>query len=951
VVLVLIAGLWLLYSQHRRPAQVPVQDAAAEPRPTVAVMKLRNLTGRADCDWISRALSEMLATELATGGQLSSVPGELVAQTQAELSLPEVDAYGQHTLRRLRRTLPADLLILGSYFLTPQNGDSRLRLDLRVQDTQSGEVVLAVAKSGSQQDLIDMVAQVGQLLRSRLGQEQLPPATRPPPGAKALVLAQPSPATPARLSTGFGYPAVRSYRSAGGQVWAVVQDRDGIIYSGSSLGLTEWDGGEQKLIRVANASTVRSLAYDRHSNCVFVGAQGDIGYLRRRSGRTEYVSLLDRVAPEQRRFADVWKVHAAPEGIYFQTYKYLFLYSKGEIRCWPSARRFHFSYYLRSTLYILEQGTGLLRLHEGKLELVPGGRQIADDRLYVMLPYGDDSDGDERFILGTREQGLLLLTSDGMVKLESPVEELIRGQILYCGERLADGSYAFGTILNGLVIMDESGAVLMTIGQQDGINDASVYCIHKGREGALWLGHGNGFSRVGLFSPLSVLDRRAGIDGLVTGFARHGQNLYAATIKGVLVLEQGQGKQPVFEPVPGTQMVYDLLAAGDQVLAAGQHGVYAITGQRARLLAECVATTLYRSHEHPQRILVGLVDGVLCLAENHGEWQVEGRIQGVDDSVRSFAELGDDSLWVGTMSSGVVRLRYSGEDPLQPVVERYSPDAGLPQGRAWVCNLHGYLVALTPGGPYRFDDDTGVFTSDPRFAFLTDEYAAEESLAITDITEDQRGGHWIRFSLHAPIRVDLARGVVYSEESSALRPLKHLGIFKIFSDNDGILWLVSEASIFRVDFSVSPALQVNTRTLIRRATVSSQLSDRLRFGDLPPGTGIELARVESGVRFDCALPSFADEQYNELRYRMDGLEEHWSPWSGEKYRRYAGLIPGRYRFLVQGRTATGRLSGITELELVLRAPWYRSRAAITAYLTLALVLLITAHRLRARQLL
>jgi TolB-like protein len=79
-------------------------------------MGFRNLSRGAEQAWISTALSEMLTTELASGEELRTVPGESVARTRTNLSLPDSDSYAQDTLARIRKNLDADYIVVGSYF-------------------------------------------------------------------------------------------------------------------------------------------------------------------------------------------------------------------------------------------------------------------------------------------------------------------------------------------------------------------------------------------------------------------------------------------------------------------------------------------------------------------------------------------------------------------------------------------------------------------------------------------------------------------------------------------------------------------------------------------------------------------------------------------------------------------------------------------------------------------
>ena len=90
-------------------------------RRSVAVLGFRNLPGRPEDNWLSSAFCEMLNTELAAGGELRMVPGEDVARAKSELPLSGEDSLSKSTLQRLRTNPGADVVILGSYTMLPND--------------------------------------------------------------------------------------------------------------------------------------------------------------------------------------------------------------------------------------------------------------------------------------------------------------------------------------------------------------------------------------------------------------------------------------------------------------------------------------------------------------------------------------------------------------------------------------------------------------------------------------------------------------------------------------------------------------------------------------------------------------------------------------------------------------------------------------------------------------
>jgi serine/threonine protein kinase/tetratricopeptide (TPR) repeat protein len=138
----------------------------AHGRRSVAVLGLKNVSGRADKAWLSTALAEMLTTELGAGEELRTVAGENVAQMKTNLALPEADSYGRETLARIRESLNTDEVVVGSFVPL---GKDQIRLDLRLQDAVAGETLASVSAKGREDQIDDLVSRAGTDLRQKLG--------------------------------------------------------------------------------------------------------------------------------------------------------------------------------------------------------------------------------------------------------------------------------------------------------------------------------------------------------------------------------------------------------------------------------------------------------------------------------------------------------------------------------------------------------------------------------------------------------------------------------------------------------------------------------------------------------------------------------------------------------------------------------------------------------------
>ena len=138
-------------------------------RRSVAVLGFRNLPGRPEDNWLSSAFCEMLNTELAAGGELRLISGEDVAHAEGDLPLRDEDSLGKTTLQHLRANPGADVVVVGSYTTIPSYQKRRIRLDVRLQDTAGGETIAEESVSGDENDLFNLVSDLGGKLRKSLG--------------------------------------------------------------------------------------------------------------------------------------------------------------------------------------------------------------------------------------------------------------------------------------------------------------------------------------------------------------------------------------------------------------------------------------------------------------------------------------------------------------------------------------------------------------------------------------------------------------------------------------------------------------------------------------------------------------------------------------------------------------------------------------------------------------
>jgi tRNA A-37 threonylcarbamoyl transferase component Bud32/tetratricopeptide (TPR) repeat protein/TolB-like protein len=138
-------------------------------RRSVGVLGFRNVSGQPDVAYISTALDEGIASDLAAGDRLRIVSNEEVARLKRDLHLTEGNTLAPDTLRRVKAGLGIDLVVTGSYTAVGEGDGKQVRVDIRVQDTGSGQVIGALSSTQPETELLALISESGAGVRRTLG--------------------------------------------------------------------------------------------------------------------------------------------------------------------------------------------------------------------------------------------------------------------------------------------------------------------------------------------------------------------------------------------------------------------------------------------------------------------------------------------------------------------------------------------------------------------------------------------------------------------------------------------------------------------------------------------------------------------------------------------------------------------------------------------------------------
>ena len=698
------------------------------------------------------------------------------------------------------------------------------------------------------------------------------------------------------------------------QNWAIAQDDRGLMYFGNTDCLLEFDGTNWRKIVLPNNSTVRSLAVDANGT-VFVGGQGEIGYLRpNAAGVMDYASLLPVLPKEERQFGDVWTLFATPDGVYFNSYrKIIRVRELREAKVWRPATSFGRAFYVNNQLIVPEAGKGLQVLSKDKFVGIPGGEAFAKLHISSILPV-DNS------LLVAAGKRLTLLTNGHAKEFLPSANSYLQDNPVYAMRYLPDGRIALGTTRGGLLLMDKNGTVDRITTQHNGLPDDSVTAIFTDRRGDTWLTSGKGIVR--FRSSITYFGEDTGIRGSVVALARSAGDIYAGTTVGLYHLTANAGRAPVARPVDGINgTVLVLLPDANRLLAGTIHGLYSVEGNVAKLLIPAdVVYDLSLSKKNPDLLYACGRFGIFMLQRAGRTWKIAKSLVAGTRSLRTVAEDTDGLVWA-TSRADIWRIDFAGKTPR---VDRFDASNGVPAGWNSVYRLNRSLVFATGRGILRYSESTRRFEPD----FTLGKEFADGTRAVSLVREGAHGEVWVSGPTY--------QAVVSGPPDQKLfwMPLLQTGIRETYSlwlDDDGSVWSAGEEGLlfrWHPEAGLKPQGEFNVNLRGVQADGGKQL---VYAG--APGVSTKPVRLQHTAKaliFEFSAPVY-DETATLYQVRLDNLDKEWQPWTTETKKEFTNLFEGQYLFRVRARDGHNYVSPETVFAFSVLPPWYRTWWAYSTY--------------------
>lgn len=131
---------------------------------TIAISYFDNTTEETQFNALSKGITDMLITDLSKVEGLVIVEREKLEELIGEIKLGQSSYFNQETAQKLGKGLGAEAILTGAFFIM----DDKLRIDARLIEVETSEVIFAEQVSGSTNDFFSIHSRLVELLAESL---------------------------------------------------------------------------------------------------------------------------------------------------------------------------------------------------------------------------------------------------------------------------------------------------------------------------------------------------------------------------------------------------------------------------------------------------------------------------------------------------------------------------------------------------------------------------------------------------------------------------------------------------------------------------------------------------------------------------------------------------------------------------------------------------------------
>ncbi|WP_026729187.1 helix-turn-helix and ligand-binding sensor domain-containing protein [Flavobacterium denitrificans] len=725
------------------------------------------------------------------------------------------------------------------------------------------------------------------------------------------------------------FPPIVKYSAsvygAGNQSWMISQDDENYLYFANNDGLLEYNGTNWQLYPAPNETILRSVKVI--GNKIYTGTYMNFGYWTRKSdGKLKYTSLSDKIKGKILDDEQFWNILKYDQWILFQSLNRIYIYDTktGQFKIIAPKNGVVKSFAPKNAIYFQTSKEGLFEIESGKAKLV------SDHPILKKFTIANIFTTDEGLLLQTQLDGMYKLVGNTLTRFVTDVDSELKSSFVYSSQRLQDGSFALGTVSNGIFILSDKGKLKYHLSQSKGLSNNTALSLFEDKDQNLWAGLDNGINCINMQSPVHSFTDDSGVLGTVYASAVYKGILYIGTNQGLFCRALQSNSD--FKFINGTKgQVWSLFVYEDTLFCGHDSGTFVVTNDTARSIFSASGTWKFEPSPNNKNLLLqGNYYGISVLEKINNQWVFRNKIQGFDYSSRYFEIANRSEIYISHEYKGIFRLNL--DNSLQKTDGFYTYKSPKNGTRASLTKFNSAIYYAYKDGIFKLNSKTKQFEKDALLSsiFEKDEYTSGK--LITDKSNKiwLFSKNYIHYFSASKLSNQLKQNVIPIPASLTNSMLGYENITQIskatylIGTTDGYYTLNIDDLVFK-----------NYKVYITDIAINKQ-NEVLK--DVAIEEEGSFHSNDNNITLNYTVPEYNKYINTEYQYLLEGFQNEWSEWSTKATVNFKNLSPGKYTFKVRAKYANTILENTAVYTFVVLKPWYLTNLAVFIYFLLMLAI-------------
>lgn len=437
------------------------------------------------------------------------------------------------------------------------------------------------------------------------------------------------------------------------QIWSLDENpADGCIFLATSNGIKIYNGFNFKSLSDKYQQHTRSVAFGADS-VLYTGGFEDFGYWTKKSAnKYQYISLADKTTINPND--EIWKIYYNDSCTFFQSFTAIYEYNGHEIikHHAPGFMLFMFKVQNRLVVQVLDQG--LYYFDAGNFTFIDGSQQFINVKIHALF-----ANSHNQWIIGTEKDGIYRFESGKFSRWNSEASDFLIINNCNAGLSLWNGNYAFGSILNGIIISNAQGEITEHYNYSNGLNNNTVLNLKTTENGALWIGLDEGMDCLNQSSNIKYFSTSSGSLGSIYALLIDKNKLYLGSNHGLFKADIHKKSDNFYfsnlQLIPNSQgQVWTTKQIDNQIFCGHNDGTFLVNQQFKKISPRNGAWVI---KPYKNIILEGSYTGLIkFVKDNQQNWKYQ-RVEGYYQPTRHIEVDYLGYIWISHPQKGIYKLK------------------------------------------------------------------------------------------------------------------------------------------------------------------------------------------------------------------------------------------------------------------------------------------------------